>query len=87
MTHLITISILHLKKKKKKSDILLPDGEILSTSTVTKDYAEWQVRSDAWKLAHSYKLYWRALEQFSALKRAVMERAAHWTLTLILSVS
>lgn len=43
MTHLITISILHLKKKagkKKVRCLTLSDGEILSTTTVTKDYAE-----------------------------------------------
>lgn len=44
MTHLIILSILHLegkkKKNRKKSDILLPDEEILSTSTATKDYDE-----------------------------------------------
>lgn len=52
--------------EEKKSDVLLPGGEMLSTSTVPKVHAEWQqLRSSAWKSACSCKLYWRLSEQFS----------------------
>lgn len=56
MTHLISISILHLKKKARKKVwcLTLPDGEILSTTTVTKDYAEGQqLRSDKNEHVHT----------------------------------